>query len=131
MSGSRVDRLGDGERGDHENTFPFVGRVSGQLRLYGERERGGRGDGQRRGKPIFSTRNSKIIDKELKIIGGGRRLLPGRSPPTPTPNYYQPHRSEGENYQALGRQADRQGRQGIGRKSVGKADRRTAGDHHR
>ena len=30
-------------RGNLENTLPFVGRVLGQVRLYGERGRGGGG----------------------------------------------------------------------------------------
>ena len=34
------DLWGEGERGDHENTLPFVGRVMGKVRLYGERGRG-------------------------------------------------------------------------------------------
>ena len=29
----------DRERGDHENTLPLVGRVLGQVQLYGERGR--------------------------------------------------------------------------------------------
>ena len=33
-------RRGEGERDDHENTLPLVGRVSGQVRLYREREGG-------------------------------------------------------------------------------------------
>ena len=32
--------MGEGEREDHKNTLPLVGRVSGQVRLYGESERG-------------------------------------------------------------------------------------------
>ena len=52
MSGSRVDQRGEGKRGNHKNILPFVGRVLGQVRFYGERERGGAVDGQRRGKPI-------------------------------------------------------------------------------
>ena len=36
-------RRGEGERGDHKNTLPFVGRVMGKVRLYGERGGGGRG----------------------------------------------------------------------------------------
>ena len=40
---------GEGEREDHENTLPLVGRVSGQVRLYEERGRGGQTrDGHRR-----------------------------------------------------------------------------------
>ena len=38
-------RRGEGERDDHENTLPFVGRVSGHVRLYGESE--GRWGGRR------------------------------------------------------------------------------------
>ena len=34
-------RRGEGEREDHENTLPLVGRVLGQVRLYEERGRGG------------------------------------------------------------------------------------------
>ena len=43
-SGARGDRQGEGERGDHENNLPLVGRVSGKVRLYGERGRGGGGE---------------------------------------------------------------------------------------
>ena len=32
---AREDRRGEGARGDHENTLPFVGRVVVQVRLYG------------------------------------------------------------------------------------------------
>ena len=39
----RGDQWGEGERGDHENTLPLEGRVLGQVRLYGERGRGGGG----------------------------------------------------------------------------------------
>ena len=38
---ARGNRRGEGERGDHENNLPLVGRVLGQVRLYGERGRGG------------------------------------------------------------------------------------------
>ena len=34
------DRQGESKQGDHENTLLFVGRVMGQVRLYGERGRG-------------------------------------------------------------------------------------------
>ena len=37
---ARGYRWGEGARGDHENTLPFVGWVVGQVWLYGERERG-------------------------------------------------------------------------------------------
>ena len=41
MSGSRADRRRrEVEQGDQKN-LPFVGRVSGQVRLYGENKRGG------------------------------------------------------------------------------------------
>ena len=40
-SEARGNRQGEGERDDHENTLPLVGRVSGQVRLYEERGRGG------------------------------------------------------------------------------------------
>ena len=66
--------------------------------------RGG-GDRQIRGKPRPSTRKSKIIKEDLKIIGGGR---------------LQPSRSGGANPQALGRWAGSQGRKGIGKQSVGR-----------
>ena len=72
---------------------------------------------------------SKIIDEDLKIIEEGSASYQDASPPTPTPKYYQKHRSGGSNLQASGRWAGNQGRHVIGRKSVGKADRRTAGDH--
>ena len=39
-SEDRGNRQGEGERGDHKNTLPLVGRVSGQVRLYGESEGG-------------------------------------------------------------------------------------------
>ena len=34
------DRRGEGERGDHKNTLPSVGRVMVQVQLYRERGRG-------------------------------------------------------------------------------------------
>ena len=46
VDGSEVrgGRWGEGEQqDDHKNTLPLVGRVSGQVRLYGERVRGVRG----------------------------------------------------------------------------------------
>ena len=129
MSGSRVYRRGEGKRSDHEKTLPFVGRVLVQVRLYWERERGGgktdrdrENQDRRQENPRSSTRTS---------IPSGEDEISYQEPPPPTPTnkYYQPHRSGRENLQALGRWADRQGQQGIGQKSVGKADRRTAGDH--
>ena len=43
-SEARGNRWGEGEQqDDHENTLPLVGRVSGQVRLYGERGGGVRG----------------------------------------------------------------------------------------
>ena len=39
-SKARGNQRGEGERDDHENTIPLDGRVSGQVRLYGERGRG-------------------------------------------------------------------------------------------
>ena len=46
---ARGNRRGEGERDDHENTLPLVGRVSGQVRLYEERGRGGVGGKKRDG----------------------------------------------------------------------------------
>ena len=43
MSRSRKDRLAEGDLGNHENTLLFIGRLLGQVWLYGERERGGGG----------------------------------------------------------------------------------------
>ena len=40
-SESRRDRRGEVVQGDYENTLLFVGRVLGQVRLYGKRGRGG------------------------------------------------------------------------------------------
>ena len=40
-SRARGDQRGEGARGDHKNNIPLVGRVLGQVRLYGERGRGG------------------------------------------------------------------------------------------
>ena len=38
------DQRGEGERSNHINNLPFVGRLMGQVRLYGERGRvGGEG----------------------------------------------------------------------------------------
>ena len=54
MSGSRVDQQVEGARGDQENTLPLVGKVLGQVQLYGERERGG---GQ------TQTGKTKIVDE--------------------------------------------------------------------
>ena len=85
----------------------FVGMVSGQVWLYGERgrerdrERGG-ADGQKRENPISSTRNSNII-------GGVAVFYQDDHPSNPSPNYYQPHRLSGARYQAPGRQAGSQG----------------------
>ena len=39
MFGSRVDRRGKGEQGDHKKTLLFVGRVLEQVRLYRQKER--------------------------------------------------------------------------------------------
>ena len=57
MSGSRGDRRVEGEQGDHKNTLPFVRRVLGQVRLYGERERVGEGGKMDR------DRETNIVDK--------------------------------------------------------------------
>ena len=56
MSGSRVDWRVEGEWVNHENTILFVGRVLGQVMLYGERERGGETE----------TGKTKIVDKEIQ-----------------------------------------------------------------
>ena len=40
-SGARGNRWGKGAQGDHEYNIPLVRRVSGQVRLYEERGRGG------------------------------------------------------------------------------------------
>ena len=42
-SSGQGGRRGEGERGNHENTLPFVERVMRQVRLYKERGRGGWG----------------------------------------------------------------------------------------
>ena len=47
-SKARGDRRGEGERDDHENTLPLIGRVSGQVRFYGESGSGVGGSRQRR-----------------------------------------------------------------------------------
>ena len=39
----------EGEQGNHKNSFPFIGRVSGHRQFYEEREKRGGSDGWRRG----------------------------------------------------------------------------------
>ena len=83
------------------------------------------------GKPISLTRESKIINEDLKIIGEGGVSYQYAPPPIPTHKYYQPHRLGRENLQASGLWAGNQGQQGIIWNSVRKetAERRvTTGD---
>ena len=85
MSRFRVDLRVEVARGDHENTLPFVGSVLGQVRLYGERERGVRGRGrQSRGNKISSTRKPKIFEEYPKSIGGGASPTPLHPHPLPS-----------------------------------------------
>ena len=65
-----------GKWGDHENSILFIGRVSEQVQLYG-----GKLEGEVRLRRT-ETGKSNIINKELQDHWGGRRLLPGRPPPT-------------------------------------------------
>ena len=76
MSRSRADRRREGDQGDYKNNLPFVGRVSGQVQLYRERERG---QTDRDGENQYHKRGTP---RSL----GGNRLLPGRPHPPPHPS---------------------------------------------
>ena len=127
MSGSRVDWPVEGARGDHKITLLFVGRVLGKVRLYGERERGGRGGRQRQGKKRFPTRKYKITKEDIKIIGGGCRLLrPSTHPHPQVLPAAQVGRGKPSSIGTLGRQT------GAARYRLTvswEADGRTTGDH--
>ena len=107
----RPGPAGCGCENAHETTLPFVGRVVGYVRLYGERGRGGGGaardrhqenfnEGRCRQKPSgleslaemrwpFARR--RLLTRRLKNNRRGRRLL---CPPTHTQaKYHQPHRA--------------------------------------
>ena len=101
----RGNRRGEGERGDRENTLPLVGRVLGQVRLYGEKGRGGGGQTETSTKIFERIQEHQIYffrwsgrygDSALKTsrTSGGYRLL---RPSTHTrAKYRQPHRLGGQ-----------------------------------
>ena len=60
-SEARGGRRGEGERDDHKNTLPLVGRVSGQVQLYWERGR--RGGGRR---DTGTARIERELERSLK-----------------------------------------------------------------
>ena len=60
MSGSRGDRRVEGEWGNHKNNLLFVGRVLGQVRLYGEKENMEEGGGGQ-----TETGKTNIVNKEI------------------------------------------------------------------
>ena len=121
MIGYRADRLKVRRAGQAQPYLLFVGRLSVQLRLYGEKGEGGRVEyEQRQGNPRSLTRNSKIIK-------GFAVPYQDAPPPTPNPKYYQPHRSIVERSQALERQAGSQVRLASHCTSVSRASRRAGG----
>ena len=62
------------EQNDHENTFPFIGRVVGHVRLY--RERGGVGGQRETGTTKKSTRDQDCQQKPSVL------MIKGRNPDT-------------------------------------------------
>ena len=68
MSNSSVNCQGEGNRGDHKNTLTFVGRVLGQVRPNGEREREGGGGGG-----CTETGKTNIVDEEIQYYRQGSR----------------------------------------------------------
>ena len=101
-SGARRNRRVEGAQGDHENTLLLVGRVSGQVRLYRERGRGGGRETETSTKIIEGSQErrryffrwsgwyGKTALKTSRSLGGDRLLRPS----THTRAKYQhPHRS--------------------------------------
>ena len=64
---ARGDQRGEGTWGDHEKTLLFVGRLVGQVRLYGER---GRGRGGRQRRSPRSLRGIKSVEDTSGCNGG-------------------------------------------------------------
>ena len=102
------DRRGEGAQGDHEHTLPLVGSVSGKVRLYVERGRGGGADRDEHQDHRGESRASKILlvwvltsltvvwrqrIEGLNIIGWARLLRPFTHTRA---KYHQPHISGGQ-----------------------------------
>ena len=74
---ARGNRRGEGKQDDHKNTLPLVGRVSGQVRLYEERERRGTGTTRIERELERSSKQARYPgddwrqDERLTTIAGG------------------------------------------------------------
>ena len=118
----------EGAQDDHKNDLPSVGKVLGQVRLYGERGRGGGGETETgttiidEGPQALSTLSSWACYacqrvEDLHIIDRG--VVSYAPPPTPKPSTIS-RTGRGANLHNLRRWTGNQGQHGIGRKSVGR-----------